>query len=119
MEDFNENVKQNEKEAGSTNKVPERAEPSGDWVKGNFISWCCPQEFCDRDEYIFAWCPKCYDEMEDKREGQSETNGGRRKISRAKESTTEVTHDLRGDYERRHTMEDMRYCFFVMRVQKT
>ena len=38
VEDFNENIEQNEKEASSTSKVPERAEPTGERTKGDFVS---------------------------------------------------------------------------------
>ena len=61
--EFNASVEQNEKEAISTNKVQERAKSLGYWVKRNFISWCCPQAFCDKDECMFVWCPKCYDNI--------------------------------------------------------
>ena len=60
---------------------------------------------------MFAWCPKYYEEMDNKREGRSETGGGRRKRARAKDSTTEVTGNLRGKFGIGHTIEDMRHLY--------
>ena len=77
--DFNDNVESTEKEASSTNKVPERAKPSGDRAKGNLMSWCCPQAFYHEDECMFAWCTKCYDEMEESKEERPNTNEGQQK----------------------------------------
>ena len=109
MDGFNENVEPNEKEASLINKVLERATPAGDRVKGSFMCWWRPQVFCHKVKCMFAWCTKCYDKMEENRDGRPNTNGGRRKRTHVKESTTEVIHDLRGNYEGTHTMEDMTY----------
>ena len=49
--------------------------------------------------------------MDAKREGRLETGGGQQKRARAKESTTEVIVNLRGDGEIGHTMEDMGHCY--------
>ena len=51
--------------------------------------------------------------MDIKREGKLETGEGRRrgKRARAKESTTEVTGDLKGKFEIRHMMDNMRYLY--------
>ena len=59
---------------------------------------------------MFAWCPKCYDEMEEKREGRPNTKGGQQKRTRVKDPTTEGIHDLKGGCERTHTMEEMKHC---------
>ena len=89
--------------------MPERAQPSGEQTKGDFGSYCCPQVFSDRTKCMIAWCPKCGEKKNNKRGVRSETGGGWQKRARAKESTTEVTHNLRGDCEREHTVEDMSY----------
>ena len=47
--------------------------------------------------------------MEENREWGPTINGGQRKRSQAKESTTELMYNLRGTCEGTHTMEDMRH----------
>ena len=47
--------------------------------------------------------------MEENREWGPTINGGQRKRSQAKESTTELMYNLRGTCEGTHTMEDMTY----------
>ena len=75
VEDFNKSVAENEKKATSTNKVPERAEPSGKRMKGDFASFCCPMAFGATSTCMFAWFKGCKDEIDDKREVRSEKGG--------------------------------------------
>ena len=80
-------------------------------MKGDFVSYCFPYVFGASSTCMFAWCPKCYKIMDDKKEGRSETSGRRQKRARAKESTTEVTGNSRGDCKIGHTMEDTRHLY--------
>ena len=58
---------------------------------------------------MFAWCRKCYEELETNRGVGRHDNGGQRRRARVKDSCTEVVGNLRGNYEEGHTMEDMKY----------
>ena len=88
--EFNANVGPNEKKASSTIKVPEKAKLSGVWTKGTFVSWCCSHAFSHEMNCMFAWCTKCYEEMETNGGGGRHANGGRQRRIRVKDSTTKV-----------------------------
>ena len=109
VDEFNAHVGANEKKANSTNKVPERAKPSGVWTKGTFVCWCCPHAFSHEVNCMFAWCKKCYQEMETNRDVGRPDKKGRHRRTRVNDLSTEVVGNLRGNCEKGHTMEDMKY----------
>jgi hypothetical protein len=106
---FNENVGPNERKAASTNNVPERAKPSGERMKGKFMSWCCPHAFSHEVNCMFAWCTVCYEKMETERDEGGADKRVRRRRTRVNDSSTAVVSNLRGDCVMGHTMEDMKH----------
>ena len=58
---------------------------------------------------MFTWCTKCYQVMETNIDVGRPDKKGRRRRTRVNDSSTEVVGNLRGNCEKGHTMEDMKY----------